>query len=444
MEVGWRARTDLGDINQLAGSIAKHGQVQPIVVSTNGTKQYHIISGVRRLTACKQLGFQVAAMRVSPRNEQHEIELQLEENISRKGFDELELAEGLKRLKGLYEKEHPETKHGATGGGRGGKGTRTKGEKSEDDTPVDRFTLKAAHALGCGETKVKEYLQMAELPKRQKDQINKADTRTERNKRVRQALREVRVERKKEKLEEKAKALLAEREEAQEEGSRVVLKMCDNKTYFAEAQPETIELCLTDPPYGQRSSLISHALRGDIDSHFGAWDTLDVGWVFRVAPLLVKGGQILTFSPLEAVGEYKLVCEAAGLTWRGAIVWHRSNPGVAHRSVYLSAVEAICWATKGDGYVFQPWENAGGEDVHNVITGPVCQGSERLNHPNQKPLWLLQRLLERHTNAHSRVLDPFCGVGSTLVVCKQLGLPAVGIERDEGFVHQARLRLQAM
>jgi len=138
-----------------------------------------------------------------------------------------------------------------------------------------------------------------------------------------------------------------------------------------------------------------------------------------------------------------VVCEAAGLTYRGCIIWHKTNPGTVHRPVYLSSVEAIVWATRGNQYYFTPWENAGAEEVHNVRTGGICQGEERVDHPTQKPEWLVEDLLRRHGHAHSRVLDPFCGVGTTLVVCKRMGLAAVGIEKDPKFVELARLKLAA-
>ena len=449
IEVGWRARSDLGDLNQLATSIAQSGQMQPIVVvrgrpAVGDSATYAVVAGVRRLAACKQLGIDVAAIAVAPADEHHELALQLEENLARKDFDALEIAEGLKRLKGLYEEQHPETRHGATGGGADGKGTRTKAQVSEVDTPVDRFTLKAAATLGCGETKVKEFLQMADLDKKVKRTIAKATTTTERNRLIRSALRGVRVERKRDKIREQAEAIAAERGELAEEGPRVVLRLGDNSSYFDEAELESVDLFLTDPPYGQRKSLIAHAVRSDIDSNFGKWDQLDVGWVIKAAPALAPSGQMLICAPLEAIGEYKLVGEAAGLTWRGVVLWHKTNPGVVHRPTYLSSVEAICWLTKGGGYAFAPWENAGAREVHNLIEGPICSGDERLEHPTQKPEWLLELLLKRHTMPGSRVVDPFAGVGSTLAVCKRLGLACIGVEMDAGFVHQARLRLSAL
>ena len=44
-------------------------------------------------------------------------------------------------------------------------------------------------------------------------------------------------------------------------------------------------------------------------------------------------------------------------------------------------------------------------------------------------------------NSTQRVLDPFCGTGTTLVECKKLGIPSVGIERNPmaGFASRTKL-----
>jgi hypothetical protein len=39
--------------------------------------------------------------------------------------------------------------------------------------------------------------------------------------------------------------------------------------------------------------------------------------------------------------------------------------------------------------------------------------------------------LERFgVNQYSQVLDPFCGTGTTIVECKKLGIPSVGVEAN--------------
>jgi len=45
-------------------------------------------------------------------------------------------------------------------------------------------------------------------------------------------------------------------------------------------------------------------------------------------------------------------------------------------------------------------------------------------------------------NAQHRVLDPFCGTGTTLVECKKLGIPSFGLESNPvvHFASQTQLR----
>ena len=55
IKVGNRIRKDLGNIEPLAQSIADYGLLNPITIEPDGT----LLSGQRRLAACKQLGLEV-------------------------------------------------------------------------------------------------------------------------------------------------------------------------------------------------------------------------------------------------------------------------------------------------------------------------------------------------------------------------------------------------
>jgi len=59
----------------------------------------------------------------------------------------------------------------------------------------------------------------------------------------------------------------------------------------------------------------------------------------------------------------------------------------------------------------------------------------RNNHPTVKPLALIKYLctLLNMPNRDQVILDPFCGSGTTLVACKNLGINYVGIEQDMNF-----------
>jgi len=62
-------------------------------------------------------------------------------------------------------------------------------------------------------------------------------------------------------------------------------------------------------------------------------------------------------------------------------------------------------------------------------------------HPTQKPVELMEALIELTTQENQIVLDPFCGSGSTLVAAKNLNRQYVGIEQNKEFFEITKNRL---
>jgi DNA modification methylase len=62
-------------------------------------------------------------------------------------------------------------------------------------------------------------------------------------------------------------------------------------------------------------------------------------------------------------------------------------------------------------------------------------------HPTQKPVQLMKWCIGM-LNA-SPIIDPYMGSGSTLVACQQMGIEAIGIERDAHYFEVACKRVQA-
>ena len=54
--------------------------------------------------------------------------------------------------------------------------------------------------------------------------------------------------------------------------------------------------------------------------------------------------------------------------------------------------------------------------------------SERLGYPTQKPLALLERIINASSNPGDLVLDPFCGCGTTIDAAEKLGRKWIGID----------------
>lgn len=67
---------------------------------------------------------------------------------------------------------------------------------------------------------------------------------------------------------------------------------------------------------------------------------------------------------------------------------------------------------------------------------------EATGYPTQKPESLLERILRAASTPTSRVLDPMCGSGTTLVVAERLGRRWAGVDQSPIAVQIARKRLK--
>jgi DNA modification methylase len=76
------------------------------------------------------------------------------------------------------------------------------------------------------------------------------------------------------------------------------------------------------------------------------------------------------------------------------------------------------------------------------VVNPRRRSKGQLSHPAKYPEEMVERFLEFFTRPSSWVLDPFAGIGSTLVASKSLGRNSIGLELDPVFTSVAKERLQ--
>lgn len=69
------------------------------------------------------------------------------------------------------------------------------------------------------------------------------------------------------------------------------------------------------------------------------------------------------------------------------------------------------------------------------------KAKERVGYPTQKPLLLLERIIELTTQKNDVVLDPFCGSGTICVAAKLLGRNYIGIDKSEEAVELSLSRV---
>src|SRR5207245_88534 len=69
---------------------------------------------------------------------------------------------------------------------------------------------------------------------------------------------------------------------------------------------------------------------------------------------------------------------------------------------------------------------------------------ERLGYPTQKPLALLERIIQASSNPGDWVLDPFCGCGTTVAAAQKLGRNWIGIDITHLSIALLKYRLKDM
>lgn len=69
------------------------------------------------------------------------------------------------------------------------------------------------------------------------------------------------------------------------------------------------------------------------------------------------------------------------------------------------------------------------------------KANERVGYPTQKPLLLIERMVELCSDPGDLVVDPFCGSGTTLVAAQLSGRRAVGIDTSEEALRLTEYRL---
>lgn len=216
-----------------------------------------------------------------------------------------------------------------------------------------------------------------------------------------------------------------------------------------------VDHVIMDPPYADRTQgSIRHgqAKRGAIsaptDLGFESASTvLRAQWATWAARAARQW--VVTFSDHESSMDWAAALESAGLVYVRCALWIRTGDVelTANRPSHSGAPqftgdrpqqghEVIVLAHRPGK---MRW-NGGGKAA--IYTSPVVPHAERL-HPAQKPLGLMQDIIGDFTQPGDSIVDPFCGVGTTIVAAKSLGRPAFGIEIAAKHADLARRRVAA-
>lgn len=231
-------------------------------------------------------------------------------------------------------------------------------------------------------------------------------------------------------------------------------------------QDNSIDLIFADPPYN-----IGKKFNGRKDKWNSEKEYLE--WCYRWLDLCIKKlkdtGSLYLMAATQNMPHLDIYLRGK-LEILSRIVWYYDSSGVQAKRYYGSLYEPILFCAKDKNqYTFNSDDilvdaKTGAQrklmdyrkavpTIYNTkkVPGNVWEiprvryrMEEYENHPTQKPVALLERIITASSNPGDLVLDPFSGTFTTSFVSKQLGRKSIGIEIEEGYVKIGLRRLQIL
>ena len=231
-----------------------------------------------------------------------------------------------------------------------------------------------------------------------------------------------------------------------------------------EIEDNSVDLIFADPPYN-----IGKNFAGCIDK----WEPDDkyLSWCYQWLDLCIRklkpSGAFYVMTSTQFMPFFDLYLREK-LTILSRLIWYYDSSGVQAKNYFGSMYEPILFCVKDkNNYTFnseailveaktgakrglidyrknppQPYST-------EKVPGNVWEFArvryrmdEYENHPTQKPVALLERIIKASSNEGDLILDPFSGTFTTAFVAKTLNRRAIGIELQEDYVKIGLRRLE--
>ncbi len=241
---------------------------------------------------------------------------------------------------------------------------------------------------------------------------------------------------------------------------------------------EKFDLILTSPPYNiGKSYETKTSIENYLETQENIIDEL-------VRTLSMKGNLCWQVGNYVEKGEvfpldifYYQIFKEHGLKLRNRIIWYFGH-GLHASNRFSGRYETILWFSKSDDYIFnldnvripakypgkrhfkgprkgQISGNPKGKNPSDIweiieqdwdremwnIPNVKSNHPEKTDHPCQFPIELVERCVLALTNEKSWVLDPFAGVGSTVIGAIKNNRNAIGIEKENIYCSIANKRI---
>lgn len=231
-----------------------------------------------------------------------------------------------------------------------------------------------------------------------------------------------------------------------------------------ELPDKFVDLIFADPPYN---------IGKNFNGHKDKWSTEEdyLNWCYRWLDLCVRklkpNGSFYVMTATQYMPFFDIYLRKK-LDVLSRIVWYYDSSGVQAKKYYGSMYEPILFCVKDkenytfntDAILVEAKTGAKRKLIDYRKDPPQVYSSEKVpgnvwefprvryrmdeyeNHPTQKPIALLERIIKASSNEGDLILDPFSGTFTTCFVAKTLGRNSIGIELEDEYVKIGLRRLQ--
>lgn len=207
---------------------------------------------------------------------------------------------------------------------------------------------------------------------------------------------------------------------------------------------ESIDLIVTDPPYKTTS-------RGNSGNSGG-----------MLQKKINKNGKVFEFNDIDcekyAPEFYRILKDGShcyvmtnhvnlihmlntftncGFHFIKSLIWNKGNKIMGQ--FYMSQFEYILFFRKGKGIRIN---HCGTSDILDIPNKKTKDENGKNIHDTEKPVDLMKILIDNSTKENDIVLEPFMGVGSTILACNELNRRYIGCELDENYFNISIKRLK--
>lgn len=196
---------------------------------------------------------------------------------------------------------------------------------------------------------------------------------------------------------------------------------------------ECVSLFLTDPPYGIDYQSARRTDKDQWKPKIANDETPFIWWLADAFRVCRDGAALLCFCRWDVQDAFRQAITWAGFDVKAQVIWDRVAHGTGDLTGCPAPQHDVIWFATNGRFTFP------GRRPKSVVYAQRLPG-EKLVHPNQKPLALIEELVRDYSSEGDLVVDSFTGSGTTLIACKRHGRRFIGFELSEEYAALATRR----